>query len=72
MTAAPLLSMLVMMISSLRDSSLIAFPSPLSRFGCGCLGLKVYYIRYIILQLPQMYQWYDESCLVSKLCFYLF
>ena len=32
---------LVMMISSLLDSSLFASFLPVWRFGCGCLGLKV-------------------------------
>ena len=41
MTAAPPLSALVMMISSLLNSSLTASLSALSRFGYGCLGLKI-------------------------------
>ena len=41
MTTAPNLSALVMMISSLLDSSLVASLSLLLKFGYGCLGLKV-------------------------------
>ena len=41
MTTVPPLSAFVMMISYLLDSSLIASPSLLPAFGCGCLGLKV-------------------------------
>ena len=54
------LSALVLMISSLLDSSLIVSLSLLSKFGYGSLGLKglVHLISFI--QLQWMCQWYDD------------
>ena len=52
---------LVMMISSLLDSSLFASFLPVWRFGCGCLGLKVLVHYFFTASLNESMVWWFLS-----------